>query len=76
MYGPSAPPSNSSPPTPWLRAGTVIPGIPDVVKDTLSLVFNMVPIQQVDFYASGADGWWGASVKLGATGQMGVLLGE
>ena len=54
----------------------MIPGIPGVVKESLSLIFNMSPIQEVSFYASGADGWWGASVKLAATGQMGVLLGE
>lgn len=56
-------------------AGTVIPGIPSVVSESLGLMFNMAPIKQVDFYASKAEGWWGASMQIQGTGGIGLLLG-
>ena len=53
----------------------MIPNLPAVVSEALSLMFNAATIQQVDFYASKPSAWWGVSVKIGATGGVGALLG-
>ena len=56
-------------------AGTVVPSLPSVVKETLNLIFNMAPIKSVDFYAGMASGWWGASMQIQGVGRIGALLG-
>ena len=56
-------------------AGSVIPSLPAIVKETLNLLFNMAPIKSVDVYASTASGWWGASMQIQGTGGIGALLG-
>ena len=53
----------------------MIPNLPAVVNEALSLMFNAAQIQQVDFYASKPSAWWGVSVKIGSTGGLGALLG-
>ena len=56
-------------------AGSVVPSIPSIVKETLNLLFNMAPIKSVDFYADMKTAWWGASMQIQGTGGIGALLG-
>jgi hypothetical protein len=60
---------------PFSLAGSVIPDLPAVVKETLDLLYNKAPIKIVDFYASKAAGWWGVSVQIQGTGGVATLLG-
>ena len=56
--------------------GQVLPGIPKEVQDTLSTLFNVNPIQEVSFYASGVDKWWGLSMVVAGPLGISQLLGE
>ena len=54
----------------------MLPGIPKEVQETLYKLFDLSPIKEVSFYASGVDKWWGLSMVVG--GPLGIqqLLGE
>ena len=55
----------------------VLPGIPEEVKETLSTLFNVLPIKEVDFYAAGKDDkWWGLSMVVAGPIGIGAFLGE
>ena len=59
----------------FICAGSVVPSLPAIVKETLNLVFNQAPIKGVDVYAGMASGWWGASMQMQAVGGIAALLG-
>ena len=49
--------------------------MPSVVTEALGLMFNMMPIKSVDFYASMPSAWWGVSIQIAGTGGLGQLFG-
>ena len=57
-------------------AGTVIPSLPSVVKESLSLLFNRAPFQSLDVFVDRASAWWGVSVVTASTGGLALLLGS
>ena len=56
-------------------AGSVVPDLPAIAKETMSLIFNLSPIKSVDVYAGMSSGWWGASMQVQGILGVGALLG-
>ena len=67
--------TNSTQPT--IYAGSVMPTLPAIVKETVSLVFNMNPIKRLDFYADKSSDLWGVSMQVTPVKPLGfaALLG-
>ena len=62
-------------PDPFQHAGSVVPSLPSIIKETLNLLFNRESIKSIDFYADMRTSWWGASMQVQGTGGIGALLG-